>query len=81
MRKPFITGNWKLNPTSKQEAVELASGIVEAVGMQTPGDVAIFVPFPYIESVQRAVGNKVAVGAQVSKGRVHLSYAVHPIHT
>jgi hypothetical protein len=64
-RKPFITGNWKMNPTTAQEAVALAKGIADSVTSDTPGDVALFVPYPYIESVQRAVGDKVWIGAEV----------------
>ena len=65
-RKPFITGNWKLNPSTRSEAVQLATDIARAVGPNTPGDVALFVPFPFIEAVQKAVGDKVIVGAEVS---------------
>jgi triosephosphate isomerase (TIM) len=65
-RKPFITGNWKMNPKTKQEAIELASGIADAVTRESPGDVAIFVPYPFIECVQKAVGEKLLVGAEVS---------------
>jgi Triosephosphate isomerase len=64
-RKPFITGNWKMNPTTAQEAVALAKGIADSVTADTPGDVALFVPYPYIESVQRAVGDKLWIGAEV----------------
>lgn len=63
-RKPFITGNWKLNPTSKQEAVDLATGIANAVTDASPGDVALFVPYPFLESVQSAVDGKLTVGAE-----------------
>lgn len=65
-RKPFITGNWKLNPATKQEAIALATEVANAVGSSSPGDVAIFVPFPFIECVQRCVGDKLNVGAEVS---------------
>ena len=65
-RKPFITGNWKLNPTTKQEAIDLATGIAEAVTNDSPGDVALFVPYPFIETVQKCVGDKMVVGAEVS---------------
>jgi triosephosphate isomerase len=64
-RKPFITGNWKLNPTTKDEAVSLATGIADAVTKKSPGDVALFVPYPYLESVQAAVDGKVTIGAEV----------------
>lgn len=65
-RKPFIAGNWKLNPSSKQDAIELATGIAAAAGETTQCDVALFVPFPYLPSVQKAVDGKLIVGAQVS---------------
>jgi hypothetical protein len=65
-RKPLITGNWKMNPKTKQEAVELASGIAAAITSETPGDVAIFVPYPFIEAVQNTVGDQLIVGAEVS---------------
>ena len=69
-RKPFITGNWKLNPATRQEAIELAKGVADAVGPSTPADVAIFVPFPFMEVVQKTVGDKVMVGAEVSFRRI-----------
>jgi triosephosphate isomerase len=65
-RQPFITGNWKLNPQSKQEAIELATGIADAVTSDSPCDVGLFVPFPFIETVQKFVGDKLDVGAEVS---------------
>mmetsp|Transcript_299 Transcript_299/g.839 ORF Transcript_299/g.839 Transcript_299/m.839 type:complete len:294 (-) Transcript_299:174-1055(-) len=64
-RKPFITGNWKLNPSTRDEAVELATGIANAVNPDSPGDVALFVPFPFIECVQKAVDGKLSVGAEM----------------
>lgn len=63
-RKPFITGNWKLNPTTKKEAIELATGIANAVSDSSPGDVALFVPYPFLESVESAVDGKVTIGAE-----------------
>mmetsp|Transcript_4593 Transcript_4593/g.8953 ORF Transcript_4593/g.8953 Transcript_4593/m.8953 type:complete len:108 (+) Transcript_4593:35-358(+) len=65
-RKTFITGNWKLNPQSKQEALDLATGIADAINPGSPCDVALFVPFPFIEPVQNAVGDKLKVGAEVN---------------
>lgn len=64
-RKTFITGNWKLNPQTKAEALELATGIANAVTPGSPCDVALFVPFPFIEPVQKAVGDKLKVGAEM----------------
>jgi len=64
-RKPFITGNWKLNPSTREEAISLATGIADAVTPDTPGDVAIFVPFPFMDCVMKAVGDKFPVGAEM----------------
>jgi triosephosphate isomerase len=65
-RRPFITGNWKLNPSSKQEAIDLATGIADAVTSDSPCDVGLFVPFPFLETVQGIVGDKLVAGAEVS---------------
>lgn len=64
-RKPFITGNWKLNPSTKDEALTLATGIAEAVTPDSPCDVALFVPFPFMETVMNSVGDKLEVGAEM----------------
>lgn len=64
-RKPYITGNWKLNPQTKAEAMDLAKGIAAAVTSDSPCDVALFVPFPFMESVKEVVGDKLEVGAEV----------------
>jgi hypothetical protein len=64
-RKPFITGNWKLNPSTKGEAIALAEDIARAVHDSSPGDVGLFVPFPFIETVQKIVGDKITIGAEV----------------
>lgn len=64
-RKPFISGNWKLNPQTKDEAIELASGIAKSVGPDTPDcDVALFVPYVFIETSFGAVDGKIMVGAE-----------------
>lgn len=64
-RKPFITGNWKLNPATKDEAIALATEIAETVTSTSPTDIGLFVPFPFIETVQGIVGDKISVGAEV----------------
>lgn len=69
-RKTFITGNWKLNPQTKLEALELATGIADAIKPDSPCDVALFVPFPFIEPVQKVVGDKLTVGAEVGDALV-----------
>lgn len=64
-RKPFISGNWKLNPQTKDEAITLATEIAGAIGPDTPeSDVALFVPYVFIEAAHAAVGDKLFVGAE-----------------
>lgn len=65
-RKPFITGNWKLNPQTRAEAVTLAADIAAAIGPDTPDtDVALFVPYVFIEAAMEAVAGKMNIGAEV----------------
>jgi triosephosphate isomerase len=67
-RTPFISGNWKLNPSTKAEAVQLATDISAAVTPSSPNaDVALFVPYPFIEAAMAAAGSNVIVGAEVRK--------------
>ena len=66
-RKPFISGNWKLNPQTKDEALTLAKGIADSITDGSPdADVALFVPYVFIESAMGAVDGKLMVGAEVS---------------
>ena len=65
-RKPFISGNWKLNPQTKEEAVTLASDIASTITDASPdADVALFVPYVFIEAAMNAVDGKLSVGAEV----------------
>jgi Triosephosphate isomerase len=67
-RRPFISGNWKLNPQSRAEAITLASEIANAITPDSPdADVALFVPYVFIESAMNAVENKLLVGAEVRR--------------
>jgi hypothetical protein len=82
-RKTFIAGNWKLNPQTRAEAVDLARGIVASISDYAPSDVSLFVPAPFIEAVQAVVGDKIIVGAEVSSasettcnGRVMLDFGL-----
>lgn len=64
-RKPFISGNWKLNPQTKEEALVLAREIADSVTDASPDvDVALFVPYVFIEAAMGAVGNKLMIGAE-----------------
>jgi hypothetical protein len=71
-RKPFISGNWKLNPQTRDEATELASEIAASITKDTPdADIALFVPYVFIEAAQKAADGKLMVGAEVSHRVVH----------
>lgn len=64
-RRPFISGNWKLNPGTKDEAIELASEIASKVTDATPdADIALFVPYVFIETAMEASKGKLMVGAE-----------------
>lgn len=65
-RRPFISGNWKLNPQSREEAVQLASDIAASITPDSPdAEVALFVPYVFIEAARDAVQGKLEVGAEV----------------
>jgi Triosephosphate isomerase len=67
-RRPFISGNWKLNPQSRAEAITLASEIASAITPDSPdAEVALFVPYVFIESAMNVVENKLMVGAEVRR--------------
>lgn len=73
-RKPFISGNWKLNPQTRDEAVKLAADIAAAVTHDSPdADVALFVPYVFIEAAQNSAGDRLFVGAEVSSSVCVLS--------
>lgn len=76
-RKPFISGNWKLNPQTKEEATKLAKDIAAAVTKDSPAEVAIFVPYVFIEAAQKATNGKVQVGAEVSATIILLCLSFH----
>jgi triosephosphate isomerase (TIM) len=66
-RRPLISGNWKLNPQTRDEAVKLAADIAASITPSSPeADVALFVPYVFIEAAMNAVGDKLQVGAEVS---------------
>lgn len=65
-RKPFISGNWKLNPQTRDEAVKLAGDIAASITDDSPdADVALFVPYVFLEAAMGAAGDKLMVGAEV----------------
>lgn len=66
-RTPLISGNWKLNPQTRDEAIKLATEISGSITDKSPkSEVALFVPYVFIEAVMGVVGDKLSVGAEVS---------------
>lgn len=74
-RRPFISGNWKLNPQSRAEAVTLANEIANAITPSSPdADIALFVPYVFIEAAMNSVNKKLQVGAEVSNKQQKVMY-------
>mmetsp|Transcript_13870 Transcript_13870/g.42981 ORF Transcript_13870/g.42981 Transcript_13870/m.42981 type:complete len:845 (-) Transcript_13870:24-2558(-) len=76
-RQPIMAGNWKLNPSSVQEADGLAKGMAALLDSSTCAvsdgpmctEVVVFPPFPFIASVVDDLENVgVGVGAQDPDG-------------
>jgi triosephosphate isomerase len=64
MRRFFIAGNWKMN-LDRAASVELAAGIVSALGEISELDVALCPPAVYLDAVAGQLsGSPVALGAQ-----------------
>jgi len=63
-RRKFIAGNWKMF-TTVHEAVDLAKGVVTAVGSVTDVDIAVCPPYPNIQAVAEVISNtNIKLGAQ-----------------
>jgi triosephosphate isomerase len=69
-RTPFMAGNWKMNPTNVDEAMDLAKAIAAGKG-SSKAEVAIFIPHPFIaackphlDSAGIAVGGQNCISAQ-----------------
>jgi len=63
-RTSIIGGNWKMNPTSLDDAKALATEIAAAV-KDAPGESIIFPPHPFLGPVAEiTAGSKLALGAQ-----------------
>jgi len=61
--KKIIVANWKMNPSSSEEAVRLAKGIIAA---QLPKNVELIIapPFIYLDAVKKLLGKEIKLGAQ-----------------
>jgi triosephosphate isomerase len=64
-RTPVVAGNWKMNPPTRQDAVELAQAIAAAADGVRSVTAVICPPTIWLDAVSRSVaGRSVAVGAQ-----------------
>jgi len=74
-RQPIMAGNWKMNPTTEADALNLANGFTALLSemeescawVEKEGctEVVLFPPFPFISKVKDIVGKKdISVGAQ-----------------
>lgn len=68
-RLPVVAGNWKLNPSTVQEAANLlnllASNFIHHRNGETAPEVIVFPPYPYLErAVSLLEGTGIKVGAQ-----------------
>jgi triosephosphate isomerase len=63
---PLVAANWKMNPNTSDEALDLVRGILSvARGHADRVDVAIFPPFPWLLSVSEVLAESgVKLGAQ-----------------
>ena len=72
-RRPLVAGNWKMNPTSRQAAVELAREVAEAtagLGAET----VICPPSVFLPAVADAVSGRIGIGAQTMRAEESGAY-------
>ncbi|KAL7520457.1 hypothetical protein ACHAWX_005177 [Stephanocyclus meneghinianus] len=74
-RQPIMAGNWKMNPSTEADALNLANGFVALLhemedtcamdDVEGCTEVVLFPPFPFISKVKDVVGKAgIAVGSQ-----------------
>lgn len=72
-RQPIMAGNWKMNPATEEDALELATDFSKLLGEEACAiedfegctEVVLFPPFPFISKVKDAVDEVgISVGAQ-----------------
>jgi triosephosphate isomerase len=62
-RRPIVAGNWKLNPSTRNEAIDLLNGL--KAGGNHEAEVVIFPPLPYLSDALNILdGTGIKVGAQ-----------------
>jgi triosephosphate isomerase len=73
-RQPLVTGNWKMNPTSREAAIALATGVADAT-QGLPVQTVICPPAIFLSAVADAVaGRGVGVGAQTMRAEESGAY-------
>ena len=73
-RQPIMAGNWKMNPSTEEEAIDLGSKLTKLLGEETCAmdedndfctEVVVFPPHPFISKVKDVVEDiGITVGAQ-----------------
>lgn len=63
MRKPIITGNWKMNKT-RDEALQFIYAVKDQVTSSEKVESVICAPFPYLRCLVKRQGDLIRVGAQ-----------------
>jgi triosephosphate isomerase len=64
MRRPVVAGNWKMNPPTLDEAIELARSVADAAQDLPSVTSVICPPTIWLDAVGRSVGAAIAIGAQ-----------------
>ena len=64
MRRPVVAGNWKMNPPTLDEAIELARAVADAAQELPSVTSVICPPTIWLDGVGRSVGSAIAIGAQ-----------------
>ena len=58
-----MAGNWKMNPTSLKESLDLAAGVAKLTAGASGVEVAVFPPHPFLVPVHDQIKNsQVKVG-------------------
>ena len=64
-RRPFVTGNWKMNPATVPDAVTLARAVVASTASLRVVEVAVAPPYVALDTLHRVLlGTDVALAAQ-----------------
>jgi len=67
MRKKFVAGNWKMNPTTANDVVRLATEVIVGLKDEPRVTVALCPPFPYLgllDTLLKQHKSQVLLGAQ-----------------